>query len=38
MKAIEYRSKSFLFKTHKKYTIKNLIEDEVEEMKVPQDL
>lgn len=29
MKAIRYRSKSFLFKTHKKYTIKNLIENEV---------
>ncbi len=28
LKEIRYRSKSFLFKTHKKYTIRNLIEDE----------
>jgi hypothetical protein len=28
LKEIRYRSKSFLFKTHKKYTIRNLIEEE----------
>jgi hypothetical protein len=28
LKEIRYRSKSFLFKTYKKYTIRNLIEDE----------
>jgi hypothetical protein len=36
MKGITYRSKSFLFKSHKQYTIKNLTTDEV--VSAPTDL
>ena len=37
MKDIAYRSKSFLFKTHMKYTLNNLIPDEIPVIEVPVD-